>query len=87
MPPKRKAPKAISAVIPKRKKKTLTLSESESSTESITSHTKRTNSSAQPTVVDSDEEIEKAEEDAEEELGELAGLRCRLGHCYLSTTY
>ena len=74
---KRKASKIISAIIPKKKKKTLigdTLSVS--STESITSCPEQStdrNSSSQPTVVnvDSDKEVENTEEDADVELGKV----------------
>ena len=76
---KQKASKVISAIVPKKKKKTLTRDTlSMSSTESITLHTKQNgdeNSSSQPTVVDvSDREVEKAEEDPEVELGKVMSI-------------
>ena len=77
---KRKASKVISAIVPKKKKKTLTGDTlSMSSIESVTRLTTNTeqssdkDSSSQPTVIDidSDEEVENPEEDPDVKLGKV----------------
>ena len=74
---KRKASKVINAIVPKKKKKTLTGDMSSmSSTESITEQGSDKNSSSQPTVVDidSDEGVEEAEDDPDAELGRVTAV-------------
>ena len=74
---KRKASKVISAIVPKKKKKTLTGDTlSVSSIKSVTMNTEQSSdkdSSSQPTVIDidSDEEVENPEEDPDVELGKV----------------
>ena len=74
---KRKASKVISAIVPKKKKKTLTGDTlSVSSIESVTTNTEQSSdkdSSSQLTVIDidSDEEVENPEEDPDVELGKV----------------
>ena len=74
---KRKASKVISAIVPKKKKKTLTGDTlSVSSIKSVTTNTEQSSdkdSSSQPTVIDidSDEEVENPEEDPDVELGKV----------------
>jgi hypothetical protein len=72
-----KASKVISAIIPKKKKKTLTGDTlSVSSITSVTTNTEQSSdkdSSSQLTVIDidSDEEVENTEEDPDVELGKV----------------
>jgi hypothetical protein len=74
---KRKASKVISAIVPKKKKKTFTGDTlSVWSIESVTMNTEQSSdkdSSSQPTVIDidSNEEVENPEEDPDVELGKV----------------
>jgi len=74
---KQKASKVINAIVPKKKKKTLTGDMSSvSSTESITEQGSNKNSSSQPTVIDidSDEGVEEVEEDPDAKLGKVTAV-------------